>query len=572
MQRRGPLNGDCCRDDECDEGRLIGCVRCDEGDQQSHRGEHMTHHRSRDPMGGNQGDGNTPGEGRVQLPGPGHGRQRSDHWNGQQRHLPLRQPGHQQESESRTQADEESRIRHQLLHCRDHVQATPSFGSGHRAWLRTASACQDFAQPGENDDTGDPTAGLRCAAVTSSGGSRGRHGIRPSPQGSLKSGTGTVVLMKQRAQSSFEAVEQDLRDLSKWMYEHPELAYQEHDSSARLATFLERHGFLVEYPAYGLDTAFEAKAGSGGPNVVLCAEYDALPRIGHACGHNIIAAASLGAGVALAPLADELGITVTVLGTPAEERFGGKVDLINAGAFAGVTAAMMIHPAPRDVLDPPTLAVSHMDVEFHGKASHAAFAPQEGVNALDAFVQAYVNISTLRQSLLPTDKVHGIIEEGGDAPNVIPSYTRSSWYVRADSKARLQEVEARVHAAFEAAAVATGCDVELIPTGHPYDHLQTNHTIAALFEENCGSLGRSMGHGHELPIGATGSTDMGNVSHLVPSIHPFLSIDSLPAVNHQPEFADHTITPAGERAIHDGALSMAWTVIDLSDRELWDEL
>lgn len=372
--------------------------------------------------------------------------------------------------------------------------------------------------------------------------------------------------------SSFETVEQDLRDLSRWMYEHPEIAHQEHDTSARLAAFLEHQGFRVEYPAHGLDTAFEAKVGSGGPNIVLCAEYDALPRVGHACGHNIIAAAALGAGVALAPLADQLGITVTVLGTPAEERFGGKVDLINAGAFDDVTAAMMIHPSPRDVLDPPTLAVSHIDVEFHGKASHAAFAPQEGVNALDAFVQAYVNVATLRQALLPTDKVHGIIEEGGDAPNVIPSYTRSSWYVRAESKVRLQEVEARVHAAFEAAAVATGCDVEIIPTGHPYDGLVTNHTIAALFEENSTELGRSLSHGHELPLGATGSTDMGNVSHRVPSIHPFLSIDSLPAVNHQPEFAAHTITPDGERALRDGALAMAWTVIDIADRELWDEL
>lgn len=384
--------------------------------------------------------------------------------------------------------------------------------------------------------------------------------------------TGSVQAMKQRAKSAFETVEQDLRDLSKWMYEHPEIAHQEHDASARLAAFLEHQGFRVEYPAYGLDTAFEAKVGSSGPTVVLCAEYDALPRVGHACGHNIIASAALGAGTALVPLVDELGITVTVLGTPAEERFGGKVDLINAGAFDGVTAAMMIHPAPRDVLDPPTLAVSHLDVEYHGKASHAAFAPQEGVNALDAFVQAYVNVSTLRQSLLPTDKVHGIIEEGGDAPNVIPSYTRSSWYVRAESKVRLQEVEARVHAAFEAAAVATGCDVEIIPTGHPFEDLRTNHSMAALFEENSTALGRSLGRGHDQPLGAAGSTDMGNVSHKVPSIHPFLSIESLPAVNHQPEFAAHTITPDGEKAIRDGALAMAWTVIDLADRELWDEL
>lgn len=384
--------------------------------------------------------------------------------------------------------------------------------------------------------------------------------------------TGTVRRMKQRAQTSFDDVEQDLRELSRWMYEHPEIAYQEYDASARLAAFLEHHDFTVTYPAYGLDTAFEAKVGSDGPNVVICAEYDALPGVGHACGHNIIAASALGAGVALAPLAEDLGVTVTVLGTPAEERFGGKVDLIEAGAFDDATVAMMVHPATRDVLDPATLAVSHIDVEFHGKASHAAFAPQEGVNALDAFVQAYVNISTLRQALLPTDKIHGIIEQGGEAPNVIPAFTRSAWYVRAESNVRLQALEARVHAAFEAAAVATGCDVEIIPMGHHYDDLQTNHTMAALFAENCSALGRSMSLGHDMPLGAAGSTDMGNVSHRVPTIHPFLSIESLPAVNHQPEFAAHTITPDGEKALRDGALAMAWTVIDLAERELWDEL
>ena len=254
--------------------------------------------------------------------------------------------------------------------------------------------------------------------------------------------------MKHRAQNAFQSVEGDLQQLSRWMYEHPEIAFQEHDTSARLAAFLEHHGFVVEYPAYGLDTAFEAKAGKGGPNVVICAEYDALPGVGHACGHNLIAGSALGAGVALAELTEELGITVTVLGTPAEERFGGKVDLIEAGAFDNVTAAMMVHPAPQDVLDPAMLAVSHIDVEFEGKASHAAFAPGEGLNALDAFVQSYVNVSTLRQTFGATDKVHGIITHGGDAPNVIPDFTRSSWYIRADSKVSLQELEARVHASF----------------------------------------------------------------------------------------------------------------------------
>ena len=339
-----------------------------------------------------------------------------------------------------------------------------------------------------------------------------------------------------------------------------------------LVDFLRDAGFEVEYPAYGLDTAFAARIGSEGPHVIICAEYDALPRIGHACGHNIIATSALGAGYALAPLAEELGFRLTILGTPAEEHYGGKVDLIEAGAFADATAAMMIHPAPLDVVDPNVIAVAHIDVEFHGKEAHASAYPQLGVNALDAFVQAYVNISTLRQALYPTDKIHGIITHGGDAPNVIPAYTRSSWYVRAESRRRLDELMAQVLACFEGAATATGCSHNVDHVGHTYEELISNELMVELFQRNAERLGRIMLRGDDLPPSQTGSTDMGNVSKVVPTIHPMLSIDSLPAVNHQPEFASHTITAAGDKAIHDGALALAWTVIDLAERDLWDKL
>src|ERR671919_1590198 len=196
---------------------------------------------------------------------------------------------------------------------------------------------------------------------------------------------------KQTAEQRFDSVEDDLREISRWMYQNPEIQYQEFESSARLASFLGDHGFDVGYPAYGLETAFEANVGTVGPRVVICCEYDALPEVGHACGHNIIATAALGAGVAVAGLADELGIRLTVLGTPAEEGGGGKVELINAGAFKDVAAAMIIHPSPRDQLDPSFQARSSFTVEYFGKESHAAFAPEEGINALDAFVLAYVN-------------------------------------------------------------------------------------------------------------------------------------------------------------------------------------
>jgi amidohydrolase len=356
------------------------------------------------------------------------------------------------------------------------------------------------------------------------------------------------------------------------MYDHPEIAFEEKQTSARLAEYLADKGFEVEYPAYGLDTAFAARIGSTGPEVVICCELDALPEVGHACGHNIIASSAIGAGVALGPLVDELGFRVTVLGTPAEEMYGGKIDLIQAGAFSGAAAAMMVHPANEDTVDKPFLAVTHIDVEFHGKESHAAFKPQVGINALDAAVQAYVNISTLRQALYPTDKVHGVITYGGGAPNVIPAYTAMSWYVRAATKERLDELYSRVVACFEAAAVATGCTYELERRGHPYSDLLSNDVMTDLYAANSAALGRPMGRGADVDPGASGSTDMGNVSYEVPTIHPMLDIKALPAVNHQKEFAAHTLSPTGEQAIRDGALAMAWTIIDLAAGNRWDDL
>lgn len=381
-----------------------------------------------------------------------------------------------------------------------------------------------------------------------------------------------VTDMKDEARQSVEEVDETLRDISRWMLENPELAYREFDSSARLVEFLTGSGFEVDYPAYGLDTAFAARLGDSGPQVVICAEYDALPGVGHACGHNIIATAAVGAGHALAPLVERLGIRLTILGTPAEENYGGKVDLIEAGAFDGVAAAMMVHPSTTDVVDPRVIAVAHLDVHYHGKAAHASAFPQLGINALDAAVQAYVNVSTLRQHLYPTDKVHGIIAEGGDAPNVIPDHTRSSWYVRAETRRRLEDLLPRVTACFDAAATATGCSVVVENVGNVYDELDSHPILVEIYEQNSAALGRTMLRGEDLPPSQTGSTDMGNVSKLVPTIHPMLSIHSLPAVNHQKEFAAHTVTPAGEQAIVDGALSMAWTVIDLATEDRWSEL
>jgi amidohydrolase len=377
---------------------------------------------------------------------------------------------------------------------------------------------------------------------------------------------------KARAEQHFAAAETELQALSRWMYDHPEIAYEERETSRHLAEFLAARGFTVEYPAYGLETAFAARVGSRGPEVVICAELDALPGVGHACGHNLIATAAIGAGLALVPLVEELGCRVTVLGTPAEEKAGGKVDLIKAGAFNGAAAAMMVHPADEDTLDPPHLAVDHLAVEFHGKTAHAAASPWEGRNALDAFVLAYVNISALRQHLYPTDKTHCIITHGGEAPNIIPDYTRSEWYVRAATKSRLDGFMARVMDCFHAAATATGCTVEVTPVGHEYQDLVSDPVLAGLFDANSRALGRPLVPGAERDPATGGSTDMGNVSHIVPAIHPFLDLHCSPAVNHQAEFATATLTPEADRVRRDGALAMAWTVIDLAQGDRWGEL
>ncbi len=377
--------------------------------------------------------------------------------------------------------------------------------------------------------------------------------------------------VKEQIRSRVEELEVELNEINAWMYHNPELAYEEHQSAAKLSAFLRDQGFEVEFPAYDLETAFVARTGSG-PELVICAEYDALPGVGQACGHNIIAAAALGAGAALAPVADRLGLTVTVLGTPAEEKFGGKVDLIDAGAFSNARAAMMVHPAVVDVVDPNVIAVVHIDVEYHGKEAHASAYPQLGINALDAFVQSYVNVSTYRQHIYPTDKIHGIITHGGEAPNIIPDYTRASWYVRAQTRQRLDELVPKVKACFEAGGAATGCRTELIEIGNVYDDLLSNPVMTDLYAANSAQLGRPMQRGADLPPSQTGSTDMGNVSKVVPTIHPMLSINSFPAVNHQREFAAHTITPDGRKAIYDGAVGMAWTAADVATQNLWESL
>ncbi len=298
-------------------------------------------------------------------------------------------------------------------------------------------------------------------------------------------------------------------------------------------------------------------------HIAICAEYDALPGVGHACGHNIIAAAALGAGLLLAPLADELGLTVSVLGTPAEEGGGGKIIMLERGAFDGVNAAMMVHPAPFDAADMPMIAASILEVHYYGKEAHASAFPEAGINAADALTVAQTAIGLLRQHLRPSDRVHGIVTKGGEAANIVPAHTIASYMVRGATLQEMEDVLARVMRCFEAGALATGCRLE-VKADPPYADVRADSEIVALYAANARAAGRALLELSPLLRRAAASTDMGNVSHVIPSIHPAIGIKSLPASNHQPEFAAHTIMEAGDQAVLDGALLLAWTAIDMA--------
>jgi len=374
------------------------------------------------------------------------------------------------------------------------------------------------------------------------------------------------------------AARDQLTGLSHRLHAHPEVAWTEERAAAWVSGELAGAGFDVEANACGLPTAFIARSGTGPLHIGICAEYDALPALGHACGHNIIAAAAAGTGIALAAAADDLGLTVTVFGTPAEEGGGGKVYMLERGAFDGVHAAMMVHPGPVDVAEARPFAASHMLVRYRGQATHAAAYPEQGINAADAFTVAQVAIGLLRQQLLPSTRVHGIVTHGGDAPNAIPDRTEGRWYVRAETLDELAGLEPRVRRCFEAGALATGCELEIEADAPPYAEFRNDPDLLPLYRANAERLGRQfLGTG---PDGAAGgdaasasrmnraSTDMGNVSLVVPAIHPYIGIGSLPAVNHQKEFAAHCVTPVADQALIDGAIGLAWTAADAARDEV----
>ncbi len=356
-----------------------------------------------------------------------------------------------------------------------------------------------------------------------------------------------------------------LVDVSHRVHQWPELLFEERRAAELVAGALEDGGLAVKRGAFGLDTAVAAEAGVANPDMgavaVLC-EYDALPGLGHACGHNIIAAAGLGAGLACAAVAAEAGGRVVVLGTPGEEGGGGKVLMGDRGAFDGLGAAMMVHPGSLDLTEPDVIAVASLRVTYRGRAAHASAYPEQGRNALDAAVLGYTAVAALRQHIAATERVHGVFCEAGEKPNIVPDRAVAEWYVRSATLDSLQPLKRRVLACLEAGASAAGCTMECEPTAPEYSDLRTNRPLVDLYRLNSAGLGRPVAEprpGRQV----TASTDMGNVSYLVPSIHPMVAV-SPPGVSlHSTEFARWAASPEGDTAVLDGAKAMAMTVVDL---------
>jgi amidohydrolase len=367
-----------------------------------------------------------------------------------------------------------------------------------------------------------------------------------------------------RIKNEFDKNLELVLDLSHKINANPELAFAEHQTSAAIVDVLAQRGFSVQQQVAGLPTAFVASAGSGDLVLGICAEMDALPDIGHGCGHNGIAAAAVGAGLALAPFADELGLTVRIFGTPAEERGTGKEIMVNHGVFDGTHAAMMVHPSLKDVVTPQFRASRSWRIVYTGRGGHAS-RPWSARNAADATVVAQTAIGLLRQQLRDGIRVHHVVTEAGSAVNVIADRAVIECMVRCDTIDEVDEGWARVRRCFEAGAVATGTTVELTTLPSLYREFRHDQDLATLFQLRAEGLGRTF---PDYPEKLFGSTDMGNVSQVIPALHPMLSFNLPPEDgNHTAAFAIAAGGPEGDRFVRDGGLAMALTIADAARSE-----
>jgi amidohydrolase len=366
---------------------------------------------------------------------------------------------------------------------------------------------------------------------------------------------------KARARQEVERLAPVLLEVSHAIHDNPELSFREHHAHDLLVATLAAQGLEPVPSAYGVETAFEARAGGAGPEVAVLLEYDALPGIGHGCGHNIIAAAGLGAALASAVVADELGGRLRVLGTPAEEGGGGKIVLADRGAFEGLDAALMVHPAGADLRRMHVVAVQQLKVRYTGEASHAAAAPHRGRNALDAAVLGYMNVAALRQHIRPDERIHGIFTEAGEQANIVPRTAAAHWYVRSSSMRRMARLVERVEACLRAGGDAAGVEVAIERVERAYANMLDNPVLVDRYVQNAATLGREVVEPSDNAT-VVGSTDMGNVSHLVPSIHPMLGAAPANVAIHTEEFARCAAGAEGDRAVLDGAAALAMTVLD----------
>ncbi len=366
--------------------------------------------------------------------------------------------------------------------------------------------------------------------------------------------------LKASVTREIEAYRHQLRDLSLKIHSTPELGFQEVKAAAWLTQYLEENGFHVERGICELPTAFRGSYGEGKPAIAILAEYDALPELGHACGHNLIAGCAVGAAVASKPAIDQLGGSVLVIGTPAEELYGGKIIMAERGAFDKVDMAMMVHPGAHDTATTQALACLGLEVEFFGKAAHAATRPEKGINALEAMLLSFAAINSLRQHIKDKARIHGIITDGGEAANVIPAHSAGNFLVRAEDDAHLDELKEKVLNCFAGAATATGARLEYRWGKVRYAPMRNNPTLARLFRQNMQSLGRKVQLSGSSKVG---STDMGNVSQIVPSIHPTVAIAPVEVASHSPEFASAAASEAGIQGMLDAAKALAMTIVDL---------
>ena len=368
---------------------------------------------------------------------------------------------------------------------------------------------------------------------------------------------------KQRVMHEVDIRRGELIRIADTIHANPEVAFEEVESAALLCDVLEGNGFDVVRGAGGLETAFVAtlQGREGGPTIALLAEYDALPGLGHACGHNLIGTAAVGAGLALKEVLPDLAVTILIIGTPAEEGGGGKAYLVDAGIFDVVDAAMMVHPSNRNMTRRHSLTSYKVSIEFFGRAAHAAAKPDEGINALEAMILTYNGINALRQHLRDDARVHGVITHGGQAPNIVPDYTAARFYVRALDTPYCSEVLEKLQACAEGAARATGARLEFKEYAPRYDAIWPNPKLADLVEANMNALGVQVKAPD--PDERMGSSDMGNVSQVVPALHPYVAIGPEELGGHTIEFREAAASAAGHEGMVKAAKLMAMMAVDL---------